>query len=276
MKQLNLILCSLFFAAFLTTLGCVQWKESNQMPRTISMESEVSSASDFLPSFDFLPGFKSSADKFEFAYNVGTRFIANITKENLQKAKVVSDIIPVRNKETVQSYHNIELNTFEEGRNHEIKTTGESEFLNAEQKHLLQSMDYTSDFYITGSVKRRNGTNDALLTDTLVLYLSVVPENPATYSEGINGLVAYLKEYSKQDIGIALKEQVKAGKISFIVTKTGGLGEVKLTSTSGYQSIDDKMISLIKHMPGSWEAASNEAGQNVNQELVFSFGLIGC
>lgn len=282
MKQLNLMFGALFFAANLMIFSCVQWNDSTQMLRTVTSTSEistspdVSSASNFLPSLDFSSSLRFSADNFEFAYSVGTRFIANITKDQLQKAQVVSDIIPVRNVETVQSYHNIELNTFEEERKHEIKAIGESEFLNTEQKRLLQSLDYTSDFYVTGSVKRRYVTSDALSTDTLVLYLSVVPHNPATYSEGLEGLVAYLKEYSKQDIGIALKEQVKAGKISFVVTKTGGLGEVKLTSTSGYQSIDDKMISLIRQMPGSWEGATNAQGEKVDQELVFSFGLIGC
>jgi hypothetical protein len=36
------------------------------------------------------------------------------------------------------------------------------------------------------------------------------------------------------------------------------------------------MIELVKAIPGTWEAATNSNGDKVEQELVFSFGTIGC
>jgi hypothetical protein len=33
---------------------------------------------------------------------------------------------------------------------------------------------------------------------------------------------------------------------------------------------------LLGSSPSKWNPATNEAGENVEQELVFSFGTIGC
>lgn len=35
-------------------------------------------------------------------------------------------------------------------------------------------------------------------------------------------------------------------------------------------------MGLITHAPGKWEAAENANGEKVDQDLVFSFGTIGC
>ena len=36
------------------------------------------------------------------------------------------------------------------------------------------------------------------------------------------------------------------------------------------------MIQLIKNTPDQWVPAENEKGEKVEQELVVSFGLMGC
>jgi hypothetical protein len=36
------------------------------------------------------------------------------------------------------------------------------------------------------------------------------------------------------------------------------------------------MMELIQMTPGQWQPAENELGEKVDQELVVSFGLIGC
>ena len=39
---------------------------------------------------------------------------------------------------------------------------------------------------------------------------------------------------------------------------------------------DKKMIELITNLPGKWAPAENQKGEKVDQELVISFGLMGC
>jgi hypothetical protein len=36
------------------------------------------------------------------------------------------------------------------------------------------------------------------------------------------------------------------------------------------------MTELITNFPGTWEPAENSKGEKVDQELVVSFGLMGC
>ena len=52
--------------------------------------------------------------------------------------------------------------------------------------------------------------------------------------------------------------------------------DVILISSSGYDSIDERMVGLITDLPGKWKPAENLKGQKVDEQLVFSFGLIGC
>ena len=42
--------------------------------------------------------------------------------------------------------------------------------------------------------------------------------------------------------------------------------------TTGYPSIDEKFIELIKNIPGKWIPAENAKGEKMEQEFVFTFG----
>ena len=107
-------------------------------------------------------------------------------------------------------------------------------------------------------------------------HLTIVPEMQAVYVSGKNSLIEYLKENSKEETSFVLKDKLKAGKLYFTVTKEGKISNAKVRATSGYPSIDEKMIELITNSPGKWEPAKNSEGKKVDQVLVFSFGIIGC
>ena len=49
-----------------------------------------------------------------------------------------------------------------------------------------------------------------------------------------------------------------------------------LDRSSGNVTIDKAMLSLIQSAPGKWIPAENEKGENVDQELVITFGVGGC
>ena len=86
----------------------------------------------------------------------------------------------------------------------------------------------------------------------------------------------YLEENSKDAIKNVKRNKLKPGKVRFIVTQNGAIENVRLESTSGYTAIDKKMLELIKLAPKEWSPARNSKGDKINQELVFSFGIIGC
>ena len=46
--------------------------------------------------------------------------------------------------------------------------------------------------------------------------------------------------------------------------------------SSGYSEIDEALKKLLLAAPGTWEAAKDENGNAVDQNLVISFGMQGC
>lgn len=266
MNKRILILGVALFTISLTAFGFIKWKDSAPTIRSSSGSSGLI--------FDYR--FLDTGTDFEFAYSVDPRFLNTITREGLEKAQSITDIISTRDDAYIESYYNIQLGTFFEDRKKEFKEHGENEVLTDAQIRLLRSMDYATSFYITGNVKKRDAGTGQLVVDTLINYMTVLPEQPAAYEAGKDALITYLKEHSRDVVAVAREGKVKPGRISFTVTKDGAIGPVRLTSTSGYTAIDEKMLALIREIPGSWQAAANGKGEKVDQELVFFFGLMGC
>ena len=75
---------------------------------------------------------------------------------------------------------------------------------------------------------------------------------------------------------IVKKDKLKPGKVRFTISEDGTISKAILVSTSGYPSIDKHMTKLITEAPGKWEAATDGNGNQVEEQLVFSFGIVGC
>lgn len=213
---------------------------------------------------------------FDFVYKIEPRFLSTITKESLSNAEYITDIVEVRNQESIESFYNISITSFHDDNQLRFEEKSHNHVLSSGQKKLFSSMDCTSSFYITGNSKRTDPNKGTDILDTIVNYITVVPNKQASYQAGHHELIQYLKAYSLSDISIAKKDNIKPGKISFVVTKNGNINSVQLTASSGYSSIDDKMLELIQHIPGTWNIAENAQGEYVDQELTFFFGLLGC
>ena len=69
---------------------------------------------------------------------------------------------------------------------------------------------------------------------------------------------------------------LRPGKVFFTVTTTGEIENIKVVQTSGYDSLDEKMVDVIKSLPSNWTSAKDANGTPVDQELVVSFGKMGC
>lgn len=153
---------------------------------------------------------------------------------------------------------------------------GQSEQLNTAQINLLRSTDYSSNIRITALCKRTNAAAETMGNDSLVYYLTVIPEKEAVFTSGQDALIEYLKENSKEKRVFLDRDKLKPGKVTFTVTRAATVANARLTSTSGYSSADEAMVKLISDLPGKWAPAANSEGAPVDQELVFFFGLEGC
>ena len=215
----------------------------------------------------------------EFSYSVDSRYGATITKEDLHNAITVVDIVPVEAEWDKITFLTMQITVIDEGG--ETTAQGDNEILNAEQTSLLQSTDYSTHFYINARGKHKGDGPEGLKDYPhdeydLAYYLTVVPEKEAEYSEGMDALIDYLKQQSKEQIASVKEDQLRPGKIGFNINREGHIHRIKLLSSSGYPSIDEHMKSLIRNMPGKWNSAENGKGEKVEQEFVFSYGLIGC
>lgn len=213
---------------------------------------------------------------FDFIYKIDTRFASTVTKYQLDQAISITDLVKREDRESLISYYNIEVKSFHEKRALETRIVGDNDYFNRDQLTLLRSLDYGSSFFIGGNIKKKSEISGKIESDTLVHYMTVVPDQPAVYISGFDSLEFYLKENSKEIIQIARRDRIQPGKISFKVSAVGNIEQATLTYSSGYPSIDEKMLQLIQEIPGKWEVAKDASGKKVDQELVLFFGLTGC
>lgn len=269
MKKSILIICAALITLSLTAFSYMNWNNSEKAQGEISYsESETVAFANNL--FNTL---YKQAD-FDLFYNVESRFMTTITKEDLHKAKSIIDILPGQATDLVESYQVSEVVILHDDAN--VREKGKSDVLNTAQLKLLQSADYSTDFYISANCKRKDPITGGLKKDSIIYYMTIIPEKKAEYTRGFDALIEYLKESSQEATAIIRKDQLRPGKVNFTVTKEGAIAGVKLLSTSGYPSVDKELIELISDMPGKWEPATNSKGEKVDQELVFFFGLEGC
>lgn len=254
----------LILFAVLVAFGYVNW--SNAV--TDQEETYCSKTVDF--NYDFVNVSYKPAD-LDLFYHVDSRFMTTITKENLLKARSIVDILPAKATKSIKSYQSVQVDIIDKA-----SVSGDNEVLNAVQIKLLQSADYSTNIFIRSDYKVKNADSGELEDSYLTYYITIIPEKEAEFTGGKDALISYLKENSKDKTSIIKQDKLQPGKVSFTVTKEGKIANVKLTSTSGYSSVDEALVQLITKMPEKWEPAENSKGEKVDQELVFFFGTVGC
>ncbi len=209
-----------------------------------------------------------------FEFSLGSRFMTTVSKEKLNSAKSIKDLLPENATHGMESFQNVKVAILN-GENETIEL-GQNEMLNDAQLSLLKTSDYSTNFYIRADCKHTSEFNRQVENYDFVYYVTVVPETEARFKDGNKALVDYLKENSIPETADFKKEDLKYGNLHFIVSKNGTIENVRLESSSGHEIVDQKMEQLIRSVSGQWEAAANAKGEKIEQEFVFSFGLIGC
>jgi hypothetical protein len=218
-----------------------------------------------------------------FSFNLSSRGNNSISKETMHSAKTIADFMPDfsiqkdLNNNTI-SVRDVVIRIEEENvdpTKHKSEK-GNGNILSKEQKDLLKSTDYSTNFFLEGFL-----TNNSLIRDEnndryFNYYMTVVPEQQATYKGGNKAFVDYLTTNCQPTIEKMQKGNLKFGNISFMVTKDGTISNIEINSTCGYPSVDQKMVELMDAIPDVWNVATNGVGEKVNQTLVFSYGQGGC
>ena len=268
MKKSILITSTVFSSLILFTFGFTNWKnlEVEQSEAIINKNVSINKQ---------IPEKVKNRIFTDFIYDVGPRFGA-IKKTKLNNVTSFNDFISNEHAERIVTYKSVSIIIIKGDKKTEIRETSYSEILTPTQIKFLQSLDYSTNILVWANYQENNKNTGKLEDNSWTPYLTIVPEKQASYSKGIDTLKKFLKEKSETArIGVDA-EKLKPAKLYFTVTKKGTIKNVTLDRSSGYPLVDEKMIELIKTTHGKWNPAENYRGEKVNQELVVSFGLMGC
>lgn len=210
-----------------------------------------------------------------FLLDIGTRF-SPIKKEELATVKSIYDIFDAEELKGMVALKSLNIFVFKHGGFLNISEIGYSDTLTEAQLKLIQSLDYSSNFSIRADFQKANGITGALENNYADPHLTIVPEKQVEYSYGKSVLLDYLRKNNEEAIALVQKNTLRPAKLFFTVTKKGNIENIRLDNHSGYPEIDKKMMELIFNTSGTWKPAENKHGEKVNQELVISFGAMGC
>lgn len=272
MKKSILILFTILVTFSLTAFAYINWNNTKTTDQERASLARTSGFENYLVTSDIRNG------DLDLFYKVRNRWFS-MTKEELSKAKSIHDILSKEATYNRGSFKNVTVSVLHNDndvRDIETRAIGQSEILNEAQIDILRSSNYSTNLRITALNRYEGAEYDAQEYDSLVHYMTIVPEIEAEFEGGFEALINYLKEGSKEKAKVIKRDKLQPGKVFFTVTKEGTITNVKLNSTSGYPSVDKELIKIITNMPEKWDPAENSKGEKVDQEYVFFFGSEGC
>jgi len=286
MKKSIIIFVTLLTTLSLTAFGFINCNDSvtgkveTSSNKIVAVDQQVAEVindrvlSDFSFDIGTIIGPINKGD-LDFFFDFGTRFSA-IKKGDLDKSRSILDFLPKDQTQRVVLYKSVDIIIIKDDKQSDIIETGKGGVLTAAQIELLQSSDYSTNIKIRADYLEKNKVTGQLDNSYSTPHLTIVPEKQAVYISGKEALIKYLRENSKENTAIVQKDNLIPAKLYFTVTKKGTISNIKIPRSSGYPSLDKKIIELITKAPGKWEPAENSKGEKVDQELVISFGMVGC
>jgi len=211
----------------------------------------------------------------DFIYEIGPRF-SSIKKSEVENAKTINAFFSEEELQKMETITSIKIIRVIDDKQSEIREVGTTKDLTKAQLNLLKNFEYDANFVVRADFKQLNEITGELENNYASPHLTIVPEKEATFVDGKDALKAFLKMSTEEVRKDADPEKFQAAKLYFTVSKDGTIKNVYLDRSCGYPKIDKKMIELITQVPGTWLPAENAKGEQVNQELVVSFGLLGC
>ena len=284
MKKSLIILCAVLITLSLTAFGVINWKDSKTKTpakrdiaiHAISTEKENTNTNYQGPVGPFFINQTEETKTFEdFIYDVGPRF-GPIKKSDIDKATSIEDFFSWEELRAIETLKSVEIIIVENDRQTQKREIGYSKTLTKAQLKLLQTANYATSFLIRIDFQEKNRVTGKLEYNYASPHRTIVPEKQATYINGKDALQNYLRESSKEARKEVDQNKLQPAKLYFTVTKEGNIENTRLDRTSNYPLVDKVMIELITKTQEKWKPAKNEKGEKIDQELVISFGLLGC
>ena len=211
----------------------------------------------------------------DFLYEIGPRFDA-VTKAEISKAYTIFDFLDDRQAPPGELFESVTINIVEDEWPNGVRVVGDSEILNVQQRELLLSAATSTHFSVRGEYHVRNKETGTLEDSSLHPYLTIVPEKQATYADGNDTFLKYLRSHNRRNLPTLESDKLRPAKLYFKVTTEGKIVDIRIGNHSGYDTLDKIMMNLLKNAPSAWIPAENAEGEKVDQQLVISYGRKGC
>lgn len=222
-----------------------------------------------------MPEVKNETVFTDFIYEVGPRF-QGIDKNKLEQVTKFEDLISPELANKIANYSKLSVTLFEDEQLSPNRIVhSEGQFSEA-QLQFLRSMPYSTNFMVRADFEERNSATGKLSSNYSTPHLTVVPTHEAAFRDTKEGLMYYLRTQSKEAREGIDPKKLTPAKLFFTVTRDGNVENVHLDRSSGYPLLDKKMIELISKTSGQWDPARTHKDEVIDQELVVSFGLLGC
>lgn len=210
-------------------------------------------------------------------YSMGPRF-RPIKRSELEKTTSVKAFFTELELIRIGEFEKLSIDLYEEPNNYietGHKVVGPD--FEKEQLSYLKTMEYSTNFKIDAIVEGIDAvTGESRGKDHFTPHLTVVPEKQAIYLDGMGAFYEYLRKGARKIEKNLDRREMGAAKLYFTVDQNGHLKDLHLKRSSNYPELDDKLIELMNNLPGKWEAAEDQKGKKVEQELVVFFGIMGC
>lgn len=260
--------------SILAVLVCIASGCAGQ-PRTEPLDGTSTTQAVVVP-FDLGMSTYLNRTPVKITYDLDSRFVLTVTKERLRAARTIHDIVPGHLEQNGVSYTAVSIRILEGEQRTDIVEVGEGHELNAAQLKLLRSLDYSSNFMIRATYSVKNRASGVTSWEVATPHVTVVPEQEAMNSNGMEALIEHVKQGTSDFGYIVDAQELRPGKVFFTVNEVGAVTDVRLTGSAGYPALDARVLELVNSFPGTWAPATNAAGQPVPQEFMFSFGTVGC
>lgn len=217
----------------------------------------------------------------DFYLNVDNRW-GSMTKEDLMGVRSIHDVIGGCTSTSFGERNNFRnvwvavLHNPKDDRDIETGAIGQSEIFDEDQLAILANSDYSTNLRFTTACDFVGAESGETMDDTIVKYMTVVPEKQAFYQGGKDALLHFVQNGMKEHLTKEECKNLQSGKVFFTVTEEGLITNIKLVESCGHSSLDEQIKSIIADMPHRWTPAESADGEHVSQELVFSFGNMGC
>jgi len=196
-----------------------------------------------------------------------------VLKENLIKANTMADLSNGYPASWISEYVSSEVSTMSNGAR--MTAIGKNDFLNAEQKSILQNIDHGNDVEISIKYKLKTAATDLETIRHMNFVVTAMPNSEAEFPGGQSKLTQYFEEMAMNKIKPIYPDQNKMTKAKFTINKQGLPIGFKILNSSGNVEIDNLLLKTIQEMP-KWKPALDLKGETQNQDFLVIVGQNGC